>query len=217
MSAPQLKLYMVPGSSSMFPHILLRYCELEFVPIIVSIADIQNGTYVNTKQQVPVLVADDTGPITENPAIALAISHLAPDKKVLGKTPMEQVRVCEWLAWIAGPLHAQAWAAYVRPSRFTTATTAEAAAAVKEAAQRKCEERYATLETNLHPTGPWALGQDFSAVDAYLLPFYRFASNIMKLDLIEKYPRWTRVVDNLLELDCVKEALRFEKEISSKQ
>lgn len=216
MAIPSLKLYLLTGSSAVFPHILLRHCGLRFEPVIVKIADLQSDSYINTKRQVPALLMDDKDLITENPAIAFAINQLAPDKKIFGVTPLENVRVHEWLAWIAGPLHAQSWSTWMRPFRFTTDKSEEALAAVKESGRLRCIERYSTLEGNLHATGPWALGQNFTAVDAYLLVFYRLAANRLGLDMRQMYPRWTRVIDNLLELEGTKEALRYEEEQDQK-
>ena len=213
MATPSVKLYVMPGSSAVFPHILLQYCG---IPFTAQVPRPEELSTVSDKQQVPVLVLDEKSVITENPAIAHAINQLAPDKKVFGSTPIEFVRVCEWLAWIAGPLHAQAWAPFVRPFRFTTDDAVQAHAAVKESARRKCLDRYATLESRLHPVGPWALGEHFTAVDAYLFPFYRFAKSSMELDLKTTYPRWTRIVEGLLELEPVRETLKYEQEAGQK-
>jgi len=215
MATPSVKLYLMPGASSVFPHILLRYCGVPFTAEVVRLDTISMLSTINENKQVPVLVLDEDTVITENPAIAHAIDQLAPDKKLFGRTPIEYIRVCEWLAWIAGPLHAQAWGPYVRPFRFTIDKATEAHAAIQESARRKCLERFATLESRLYADGPWSLGEHFTAVDAYVFPFFQFARMRMELDMTA-YPRWARIVNNLMELEPVKEVLRFEQEAMQK-
>lgn len=215
MASPSVALHLIPGSSSLFPHILLRYCNIPFTPHFFRASDLQNLKATNDKQQVPVLLVDGNN-ITENPAIAHAINQLAPEKHLFGRTPLEFVRVCEWLNFISGPLHAQAWGPYIRPRRFTTDASAEAQAAVKAAAERNLLDRFAMLESRLHPDGPWALGEHFTAVDAYSFPFFRLAAQRMGLDMAGTYPRWNRLVQGLMAMEAVSDTLACEEASSSK-
>ena len=209
MTTQNIKLYLIPGSSSLFPHILLRYCGIPFQPQVVRIAELHKLESINAKQQVPVLVLDGNT-ITENPAIAHAISNLAPAAHLFGRTPLQFVRVCEWLNWISGPLHAQAWASYIRPWRFTTNVSDEARAAVKAAAEQKVLDRFKDLNLRLHAVGPWAMGDHFTAVDAYIYPFYCLARDKMGLDM-QQYSKWSKCYDRILETKALKEVLDDER------
>lgn len=213
MASPSTILYLIPGSSSLFPHILLRYCDVPFTPRIIHLSNPAEFDGINDKKQVPVLVVHDNT-ITENPAIAHAINQLAPEKHILGRTPMEFVKVCEWMNWISGSFHAQAWGPYIRPWRFTTDASAEAQSAVKAAAEQKVLDCYAMLESKLHTNGPWALGEEFTAVDAYIFPFFRLARDRMGLNM-KTYPRWSRGYEKLTELEAVKKALEYEQEANT--
>ncbi|KAK4547475.1 hypothetical protein LTR36_001131 [Oleoguttula mirabilis] len=226
MATPAVTLYLLPGASSLFPHILLRYCHIPFTPHVIhhpsnlatDLADI------SAKHQVPVLVLDGGNDnntrtvVTENPAIAHAINQLAPQCHLFGRTRTDFLKVCEWLNFISGPLHAQAWGPYIRPERFTTATTPEALTGVKAAAEQRLHERFAMLEKGLHADGPWALGEHFTAVDAYVFPFFRLptARGMMgRGDMEGCYPRWGRVVRGVEGMEAVRETLAFEE--ASKQ
>ena len=107
MSPSPPTLYLLPGASSLFPHILLRYCDVDFKPVITR-PDDAKFTKINPKQLVPAFVLDGQV-ITENPAIAHAVNQLAPDRKILGQTNMEFLKVCEMMTWICAAIHAQAW------------------------------------------------------------------------------------------------------------
>lgn len=207
-----MTLYLIPGSSSLFPHLLLRHCNIPFTPrILHHPSQLQTDLVgISDKQQVPVLVIDDNV-ITENPAIAHAINQLAPDKHLFGRNSTEFLRVCEWLNFISGPLHAQAWGPFIRPWRFTTDTSADAQAAVKAAAKHNLLERFTMLEARLHPQGPWALGEHLTAVDVYTFPFFRLPNaRGMGLDMAGAYPKWNRIVEALMATDFVKDTLSFE-------
>ena len=183
---------------------------------------------MNPKKQVPVLWLDGQA-FTENPAIAHAINQLAPDKKIMGRNNVEFLRVCEWLNWISATFQAQAWGPYVyahpsqfgirtyyfnryvRPWRFTTDKSGEAA--VKAAGEQKIIERFGTLESMLNAAGPWALGDHFTAVDAFLFHWYRAAKSRMGSEVVDKYPRWTKIYSQSSEMSAVKKALDVEQEM----
>ncbi len=72
---------------------------------------------LNPKKRVPVLKMNDDI-VTEIPAIATAISSLAPDRKFLGQTTLETVHVYEWLNYLGGSVHGQAYGGLFRPERL---------------------------------------------------------------------------------------------------
>lgn len=210
MASRKITLYFVPGASSVFPHFLLYHCNIPFTPQHVVLKDPTNLVAVNEKIQVPVLAIDGEN-ITENPAIAHAINQLAPEKQLFGRTPIEFIRVCEWLNWISASLHAQAWSPYIRPWRFTTNESAEGQAAVKAGAEKNVRERFARLEKMLDGKGPWALGENFTAVDPYLLCFFRLGGLVMKADMKADYPKWSRIVSQLMETEAAKKVVEDEE------
>lgn len=210
MTARKVTLYLHPGASSLFPHILLCEAGIPFTPTAVTGKSMANEyAATNPKKQVPALVIDDEV-VTENPAIAHAISHMVPEKQLMGKDPKQFIRACEWMNWISAPLHAQAWGPYIRPFRFTTDPKAE------ESIREKCKEKvlgcFGSIESALNDDG-WALGDNFTAVDAYLYPFWLLCKGKVRGDADEAYPKWSKLMEKVQELDSVKTALATEDRI----
>lgn len=193
---PSITLYHFPGASSIFPYLLLEYSGIQYDVKISNPSD-PDFAATNPKKQVPVLLIDGEA-ITENPAIAHAINQLAPEKQIFGRTPMEFVRVCEWLNFLSATVHAQTWGPYVRPWRFTEDSTAEAG--IKAVAQEKLKQRWEAIESALRE-GCWAVGDGVTAVDGFLVQFMRFAKNGMGLDVNTLYPKFTALVDKVLGVE----------------
>ncbi|HWK66777.1 MAG TPA: hypothetical protein VNS34_17770 [Rhizobiaceae bacterium] len=106
----EIKLWFSPGACSLAPHILLREIEAPFEAVKTSIPDgahlTEEFTQLNPKNRVPVLLLDGEV-ITELPAIATAISNLAPKRSLMGRTDLDMVRVYEWMNWLSGTVHGQ--------------------------------------------------------------------------------------------------------------
>jgi glutathione S-transferase len=101
----------------------------------------------------------------------------------------------------------------MRPFRFTADSAGEAA--VKAAARSKLVERFALLEEMLHETGPFSLGDHFTAVDAYVFVWWGFAHRLSDIDLSGqgKHPKWARVVRHVEELPAVQATLKAEADM----
>lgn len=165
---------------------------------------------LNPKKQVPVLVFDNNV-LTEVPAIIHAINHLAPDKQIMGKDTMQFLRVCEWMNWMSGPLHAQVWGPFARPWRWTDDPSAEAG--IREKCKGRVIECFDMIESRLPESG-WALGDHFTAVDAYVFPFFRWAKSRIGLDMESKYPKWAKLVAKVGELEAVSGVVEREDRIA---
>jgi len=199
---------MHPGTCAIVPHILLTYVGISFsIQPVFSKSMSADFATLNPKKQVPVLIFDDNV-LTENPAIVHAINHLAPDKQITGKDTLQFLRVCEWMNWLSGPLHAQVWGPFARPWRWTDDPAAE------DGIRRKCRERvierFDMIEEKLPESG-WALGENFTAVDAYVFPFFRWGESRVKVDMKAKYPKWAGLVEKCWELDVVKSVVEKEE------
>ena len=188
-----IKLYYSSGACSLASHILLPETGMKFEAIKI---DVKAGAPeelrdINPKMRVPVLSLNGQT-ITETPAIMTAISQLAPEKHLLGKTNFETVRVYEWLNWLSGTLHAQGFGGLFRPHRFSDDPT------VYEAIKAKClktiEECFDMIETDL--SSVHAVGDSFTAVDAFLYVFWRWGARSGTINM-EKYPKFLKLVVNL--------------------
>ena len=204
MTPPEVTLYMIPGTCAVVPHICLNQAGVDYKLQPVSDRFTPDFTSKNAKQQVPVLVVDEEV-ITENPAIAQAINQIAPEAKLFGETPIQFIRVCEWLNYLSAAIHAQAWGPYLRPHRFTNDKAAEAG--IKAACEKKLKDRFALVESRLPEEG-WAIGTpSMTAVDAYLLPFHQWAAERMQFNMELEYPKWTKLMQRLQNLESVKKTL----------
>ncbi len=158
----------------------------------------------------PVLIWDDEM-YTELPAIAHAINLMQPKAKIFGEGPKQFVRVCEWLNFLA-VLHAQAWAAFIRPVRFTDEPQAEAG--VKRAASNKLRERYAHIESHLSSEG-WAVGSsEMTAADAFLFAVSKWAGGRGNTNVEKDFPRWAALAKRVEEVGATKAALAEERRIA---
>lgn len=164
----------------------------------------QEFTAINPKKRVPTLSINGEI-ITETPAIMMAISQLAQEKQFSGKTPLEHVRVQEWLDWLAGTLHGQGYGGVFRPERYSDDSTAWNG--IKEKALKHIKDCYEMIEERL--TGLHAVGNTFTAVDPYLLVFYRWGKKELGFKM-DQYVKYTALISNLVERPAVKATLKTE-------
>ena len=105
-----ITLWMSPGACSLAPHILLHEIGATFNMVVAATSgggtSTDAFTRLNPKQRVPVLALGNEV-ITELPAIVTAISNLAPERHLMGDTPLDTARVYEWMNWLSGTLHGQ--------------------------------------------------------------------------------------------------------------
>ncbi|KFY42468.1 hypothetical protein V494_02389 [Pseudogymnoascus sp. VKM F-4513 (FW-928)] len=200
-----IKLWYSPGACSLASHILLNEAGVEFESVKLNIhaGYPEEFRQINPKMKVPVLSLDGQT-ITETPAIMTAISQLAPDKHLLGKTNFEVIRAYEWMNWLSGFLHGQAFGGLFRPARYSDDSTTHMS--IKAKALLTVQESFATINQDL--SSEYAVGSSFTAVDAYLFVFYRWGVSL-KIDM-GKYPKYTNLVVNLVKRKSVQDALKAE-------
>jgi glutathione S-transferase len=197
---------MSPGSCTTAAHILLIESGLSFSTENINV--IQGFPaellHLNPKGRVPILQMDDET-VTEMPAIMTAIAKLVPKKNLLGDTDLDIIRCYEWFNFLSGELHLQGYFALYRPQYFTDDATAHDA--IRKKALEKIRKSYEIIEERLK--GVHAVGNSFSAADAYLLPFYRWG-NANGFAMEEKYPKYTAIMENLAKKASVVSACETE-------
>ncbi|KAL2867808.1 glutathione S-transferase family protein [Aspergillus lucknowensis] len=208
---PDIKFFFAPGACSVAPHVLLHEAGLPYEPIQYNYAatEIQfpaDYTALNPKRRVPVLVVDGEV-ITELPAVSTMISQLAPEKQFFGKTPLETVRVYEWLNYLSGTVHTGTYGQMIRPWRWTTDADPKAHERVKDKARERLVENFAIIEDKLQ--GVYAVGDGLTAVDPFLYILYRWAKTRSGIDL-SPYPKYTALVGALEKRESVKTVLAKE-------
>ncbi|KAL5333974.1 glutathione S-transferase [Aspergillus crustosus] len=210
---PTVKLFFAPGACSLAPHILLQSSGLDFTPVRIDYKGIdvqfpEEFRKVNPKMKVPVLIVDDET-ITELPAICTFISHLAPDKHLMGQTPLENVRILEWLNFLSGTVHSTGYGLFFRPWRWTTSDDKEVIAGIKEKSRQALLEHFDYIESRLSKQPEFAVGDGFTAVDPLLYVMYRWA-NSTGFDL-GLYSAYSKLVERLERIESVQIVLNKER------
>lgn len=209
---PTIEFYYAPGACSLTAHILLHEVGAEFRAVPMRISAEGNAyppsfQIINSKNQVPVLVMDGDV-ITEVPAIATAIADLAPDLHLMGRTKLETVRVYEWMNWLSVTLHGAAYGRLLGAARWSVSSEPEVLEAIKNMAKDMVKDCYNYIEKKL--SGVHAVGEQFTAVDAYLFVFYRWGNQDAGFNMRESWPRYSALVENLVERHAVKATLEAE-------
>lgn len=214
---PKIKLCHQRGSCSHAPYALLLEAGLDFDAIEVVPPFTKEYLQLNPKARVPILIIDDKEVITEVPAILTYISHLVPERNFLGSSSLENVCVYEWMVWLAGTLHGQAFGLYWRPQRYIDNFSEEEAVKLKEKGFKTVLDCYSMIEDKLGTSSSaassselhrkfFAVGDSFTAVDVYLAVFYRWGKEI-GVDM-SVYPNFTELWNALLKRPAFVESLK---------
>jgi glutathione S-transferase len=200
-------LYFSPGACSLAPHILLEEIGEPFEARRVSLASGENLApeylALNPGGRVPTLVTNGAV-VTEAAAILLHLAARRPRMNLAPTDGIANARCYEWLLFIATSLHiayAQLW----RPRRFLEPGPCDEALAKSGHGDIVRYNR----EISARLGSPWALGERYSIVDAYLLPFYRWGVRI-GLDMEGDAPKWSEWKDRMIERPAVRRALDAE-------
>ncbi|CAO2654085.1 Nn.00g108180.m01.CDS01 [Neocucurbitaria sp. VM-36] len=205
--APNITLYMTPGSCALASHIALAESHLPFTTTDLKAKGgfPPEHLHLNPKGRVPILDLDGAL-ITETPAILSTISALAPSQNLLGSTALEHALAHEWLAYLCGTLHGQAFGCLFRPARFVADEALYDA--VRARGREWVKECFAFIEGKLEGRR-FAVGEAFTVVDGYLLVFYRWG-NLCKFGMRGGYPNLARVVDGVVGREGVRGVIERE-------
>ncbi len=159
-----MELYASPFACSLAPHIVCLEAEL---PVTLRWVDratkrVHGGgelAPVNPLEQVPTLVMDDGGVLTENVAVLLYLADRAPSRKLAPTSDaFERYELVRWLSFVATELHKKVNApifAFDSPD------------AVKDHARRAAPKPLAYVDTRLRER-EFVTGETFSVADAEL-------------------------------------------------
>jgi glutathione S-transferase len=205
---PDIKLWYSSGACSLAPHVLLHEICVPFDAVETSFAKAAHLTdefaRINPKKRLPVLSLDGEV-ITEVPAIATAIADLVPERHLMGRTALDRVRVYEWMNWLSGTMHGQGFGGLWRPERFSDDLAAFDS--IRARGRRTILECFELIESKV--TSPYSTGGGFTAVDPYLLVFYRWGNGI-GIDMPKACPSYTAFAQGLVQRDSVAAALAAE-------
>lgn len=201
-----IKLYATAGACSLAAHIILNELNIQYDAVVTELKDgiTEDVVRLNPKKKVPVLVIDGQV-ITENVAILTAIAQLAPERNLLGATDLEKLRVYEYLAYLSGTLHGQAYGGFFRPGRYTDDESAFKS--IQEKGKQTILECYEYIEAGLR--GVHAVGSELTVVDPYLYVFWRWGS-MYSPDMHTRFPKYAALVQELGKLESVQRTIKQE-------
>ncbi|KAF7589732.1 hypothetical protein BBP40_003931 [Aspergillus hancockii] len=208
---PQIKFYYSPDACSIVPHILLHEIGAHFTAILIKMQGIDRSfddsfRQINPKSRVPVIAVDDQI-ITEVPAISTIISSLRPDACLMGRSPLETVRVYEWMNYISGTVHTASISHFLRPARWTTSSDEAVVETVKQRGLENLVNCCGFIEERLG--GGYSVGDAFTAADAFLYFAYRWgkAAGIE----MEKHTKFSALAKSIESRDSVQAVLQSEQ------
>lgn len=176
-----LQLHYYPGTAAMIPHVVLEELGVPYERVLVD--RMQNRhkepayLKLNPNGLLPVLTDGDLV-LYETAAIVL---HLCDTHAAAGLAPAlgtpARAHFYKWLMWCTNTLQATLLA-YFYPERWVAEGNAEGAREVRAKAQEKVGDLLEQLETLLAGHGgPWILGREYGALDAYVFTLCRWTRN----------------------------------------
>ncbi|WP_426139280.1 glutathione transferase GstA [Pseudomonas sp. DWP3-1-2] len=158
-----MKLYYIPASCSLSPHIILNELGLDATLIKVDhkthlTEQGDNYLEINSLGYVPAIELNDGTLLREGPAIVQYLGDLRPE---LGLVPasgtLDRYRLQEWLSFLTSEIHK----GYI-PLLYATL-----AGKYVDTAKPKLEKHFAWINEQL-ATRPYLMGDSFTVADAYL-------------------------------------------------
>ena len=176
-----IQLHYYPSTASMIPHILLEELGVPYEHVVV---DRTAGAHkapaylrLNPNGLIPVLTDGDLV-LYETAAIALHLCDTHPQAALappLGTT--QRAHFYKWLMWLTNTLQS-ALIIYFYGERWMNEGNAAGAAELKANAQQKIGGMLDQLDAQLASHGgPWFMGAEHSALDAYVFTLCRWTRN----------------------------------------
>lgn len=173
------KLYYSPGACSFAVHVLLeemaRPSSLECVMIPQGMSRSAAFLRISPMGRVPVRVIN-TEVMTELPAMLLYLAFGHPQGNWLPTAhPMGVARCAEWLNWLSGTVHTMAVGQVWQASRLIGDPRLEAQVEAK--GRINLHQAFKRIKSHFSQE-PYAAGGQYSAIDPYLLVFYRWGNRM---------------------------------------
>lgn len=202
-----VKLYYSPGACSLASHIALEEVgrPYETQKVNTAAGEQRSDWYlkINPRGRVPALVVDGNV-LTENVGIMTFVAGGHPEAGIWPKKTWDQAKLVSTMAWLSNTVH-PAYAHYFRPERY-----ADDDAARESVKKKGGETFFACLQEidRLLEGQKWAIANQFTVADGYLLVFYRWG-NRAKLD-VRSLKNYTALIDRVLARPAVKKVMADE-------
>lgn len=212
------RLYYAPGACSLATHIALEeirragLADYATTRLLLPAGDQKKPEFlaVNPRGHVPALayrVDGEEGVLSENLAILRFLMRQHPEAKLLPDAPVREARGWEWLSWLATDVHSHLFMQVFYPMRFADSLAAQTE--VEASGRVKLAACWVDLESRL-PAESYALGAEFSVVDALLIVFFRWAKRYGFAPQ-KHYPRWTALAEKTLARPSVQTVFEEER------
>ena len=212
------RLYYAPGACSLATHIALEeirragLADYATTRLLLPAGDQRKPEFlaVNPRGHVPALayrVDGEEGVLSENLAILRFLMRQHPEARLLPASPLGEARGWEWLSWLATDVHSHVFMQVFYPMRFAESLAAQAE--VEASGRIKLAACWVDLESRL-PADGFALGAEFSVVDALLIVFFRWAKRYGFAPQ-QRYPRWTALSEKTLARPSVQAVFAEER------
>jgi glutathione S-transferase len=204
--APVYRLFWDRGSANMAPHAVLREigCPFELIRVDISRAENRDPAYLalNPNARVPTLVHGDRV-IYESAAILMYLCEAHPDARLMPPPGAPQRGAfLQWLFWLTNTLQEdlQHW---WHADNYLDSEAARHE--MKIVAERRLGKMFSQLDSSLGEAGPYMLGQQFSAVDIFLVMLCRWTRAMARpatsypnlnrlIGLVTARPAWTAMM-----------------------
>ena len=203
-----MKLYYLPGSCALAPHIALELAGTPYEAVRVERGEQGSPEYlsVNPLGRVPALVTADGSVVTEVPAVLTLIADHFPTARLLPPIgDVQRYRGLTWLAYLSSTVH-PAFARLWRSERFTTEATATDS--IQAAALQQLDEAFAYID-NVIERGEVSDEKSVSAVDCYLFVFGRWGLRLPRPT--QSYPNLYAHTLRMRSVPAVSAALEQQK------
>jgi len=188
-------LYASPGAASMAPHGVLEEIgekyELKMFDLAQGRQREPDYLRLNPNGKVPTLVVDAHEVMFESAAITLYLADRHPAARLAPK-PNETARghYYQWMAHLTNTLQ-PAMSRFYHPEDYTTEASGKAG--VVECAVREVADVWGRIDQHLGSTGPYLLGDRYSAADIFLLMLFTWREPCP--DALKRFGRLARLAD----------------------
>lgn len=204
-----LKLFYAKGACSLASHILLEELNLPYEAHAVDLKShkINGEDYysINPNGAVPALQLPSSEIITQNGAILFYIAEQDPKHQLLPRSgTLENIRCHEWVAFLSADVH-KLFSPLFAPQKWVQCEIGknELLTNCKTYLQAALQKIDRKLKSD-----SYAVGENFTLVDPYLLVFYRWAEQF-GFD-VSKLTNYSNLTKKLMERSSVISALAKE-------
>jgi glutathione S-transferase len=208
-----IRLHHYPSTAAMVPHIVLEEIGVPFERVLVdrAVDAHKQPEYLrlNPNGLIPVL-ADGDLVLYETAAITLHLCERHPQARLApGPGTDARSHFYKWLMWLTNTLQATL-VVYFYPHRWVDEGNEDGAAQVRKHAHARVVALLGQLDAHLASHGgPWFMGGDYTALDAYVFTLCRWTRNFAT-GRAREFPNLGPYLQRMLERPAVQRVLANE-------